>query len=137
MIKSTIYLSVLLIFVSVFATKSSAQAGRFNPGVVKNPNTNKEAVVLLLLDEGKGNKAMDSSKLGNHGELKGGADWKKGKFGMAVELGPGNAGFQRIEIPPHDSHAFHTMTIMAWVSLNGKIGNDSFIISNELKEKNN
>ena len=128
MMTSTIRLSILLIFVSVFATRAFAQAGRFNPGVVKNPNMNEEAVVILLLDEGKGNKAMDSSELGNDGELKGGAKWKKGRFGMGVELGPGSPGMQRIEIPPHDSHALHTMTIMAWVSLNGKVGADSFII---------
>ena len=59
MMTSTIRLSILLIFVSVFATRAFAQAGRFNPGVVKNPNMNEEAVVILLLDEGKGNKAMD------------------------------------------------------------------------------
>ena len=128
MVKTIVCLSVLLVFVSFFATKSFAQADRFNPGVVKNPNMNEEAVVLLLLDEGKGKKAMDSSDLGNDGELKGGADWKKGKFGMAVELGPGKAGFQRIEIPPHDSHALHAMTVMAWVNIDSKVGNDSFII---------
>lgn len=126
--RSIICINLCLLIAGSLVTKAFAQVGDFKPGVVKNPNMNEEAVVLLLLDEGKGNRATDSSELRNHGELKGGAAWKQGKFGMAVELGPGSPGFRRIEIAPHDSHALHTMTIMAWVNLNGKIGNDSFII---------
>ena len=133
--KSTIHLScprifVSLIFASFFTMLPLTHAAPFDPGTVpkRDINTNEEAVVLLLLDEGRGNKAMDSSGLGNHGALEGGADWAKGKFGMAVELGPGNNGFQRIEIPPDNSHALHTMTVMGWFKINGQLGNDSFLI---------
>lgn len=46
----------------------------------------KELLLYLSFNEGKGDKAGDLSPHGNDGELNGDADWVDGKFGKAMEF---------------------------------------------------
>ena len=66
-------------------------------------------------DEGKGDTAIDQTKNGNDGTIKGSAKWIDGKFGKAIEFAPG----AYAEIP--DSKSLKNMdsyTVAMWVKMN-------------------
>lgn len=73
----------------------------------------KTAVGIWLFDEGKGDRALDSSGKGNDGKLMKGPTWVDGKFGKALSF-DGAATY--VQIP--DAPSFKTptgLTVEAWI----------------------
>jgi hypothetical protein len=69
------------------------------------------------LDEGRGNVALDSSGIGNHGGTVNllGPDWKPGKFGTALEFTPTRRTF--IAMPSHETIGpTEGISISVWVN---------------------
>ena len=71
----------------------------------------KHLVGLWKFDEGSGKKAEDSSGNKLKGELEGGCEWVKGKFGKAIKF-DGKTGFVAIE--PH-ANPTKEITVSIWV----------------------
>ena len=70
-----------------------------------------------LFDEVDGKVAADSSANGNDGNLVGGAEWVKGKFGNAIELNGTNAWVTVPKIGPLEE-----FTLLKWFNSTGRVG---------------
>ena len=73
----------------------------------------KDLVVYLPLNEGKGDKVVDASGNGHDGEIVGDAKWIDGKYGGAVELAATGAEIQIPDDPALDG--LKAMTVEVWV----------------------
>jgi len=78
------------------------------------------AVGIWLLDENGGTTAMDSSGMGNHGALVGGATWAAGKFGSAIHV-DGATG--AVDCGNDASLHIPQGTMMCWSMSDGIVGN--------------
>ena len=114
----------------VYAVDENVDFADWEPGWTETPNLTEQAVVVFTFEEGSGDVTTDMSGLGNDGLLSAGANWLDGKFGGGIGLGPSEVveAFKTVKIAPDPSHAMHTMTVMGWFMLDGKIGNDSFLV---------
>ncbi|MCD6507221.1 LamG domain-containing protein [Candidatus Poribacteria bacterium] len=73
----------------------------------------KEAAVgVWLFDEGRGDKAKDSSPNGNDGILKEGPEWVKGKFGYALRF---DGKDDYVQIPPSSLFNSEKFTVVFWM----------------------
>jgi len=75
----------------------------------------KDLVLYLAFDEGKGTDVEDSSGNGNDGVINGDVKWVDGKFGKALEFGKDVTQF--VEVPDSESLRFDEdpFTYMAWI----------------------
>jgi len=72
-------------------------------------------VGMWLLDEDKGDTAMDSSGNGNDGTLKNGPKWVEGKFGRALEFDGGSY----VEVPASENFFYEEgYTFALWFKAN-------------------
>jgi len=81
-------------------------------------------VMFLKFDEGKGNKATDSSGKGNHAILKGKAKFGEGKYKTGLALGLND----HAEVPHNDSLNLQSMTLMTWVKITQLTGDNQSAI---------
>ena len=122
--------SCIVVLSLAYAVDENVDFPDWVPGWTETPNLTEQAVVVFTFEEGSGDVTTDISGLGNDGLLSGGANWVDGKFGGGIGLGPSEVveAFKTVKIAPDPSHAMHTMTVMGWFMLDGKIGNDSFLV---------
>jgi len=94
----------------------------------------KDIVLAISFDEGKGEVAKDLSPLGNDGVLKGKPKWVDGKFGKALSLDPEDGDVDYVEIPNESDYDFEktdSFTFACWAKLSPKAAGDKnhFVIS--------
>lgn len=71
---------------------------------------------IWLFDDGSGDKAIDSSKNGNDGEIQGDLKWvEEGKFGKALEFPGVDENF--VEVPHNKSLDLTTFSFTLWVKI--------------------
>jgi hypothetical protein len=84
------------------------------------------------LDEARGNVALDSSGIGNHGGTVNilGPDWKPGKFGTALEFTPMRRTF--VTMPSHETIGpTEGISISVWVNAAGWVGSPRIVQKGE------
>ena len=106
--KFTMLSSLLLILLS-FSMMSPLTHADLTPDAV---------VGIWLFDEGNGKIARDVSPKGGHdGQLIGDVRWVDGRFGMAIEVGPGDPAWNRVTVQHQDDMDLVEFTISAWVKV--------------------
>ncbi len=76
----------------------------------------KTIVGIWLFDDGSGDKAIDSSKNGNDGEIQGDLKWvEEGKFGKALEFPGVDENF--VEVPHNKSLDLTLFSFTLWVKI--------------------
>lgn len=92
---------LVICFIASFATTAAA--------------LDKDLVLYLSFDEGKGDVVADQSDKGNHGTIMGDPIWTEGKYGKALEF---NGSTDYVEVPMSASlEITGAVTVMAWIKI--------------------
>lgn len=89
----------------------------------------RDIVLAMPFDEGRGETTKDLSPHGNHGTFKRNAKWGKGKFGNAVQLEP--VGYVDAGNDESLSLFKSDYTLAVWFNLNETVGQHAFIAQDE------
>lgn len=89
----------------------------------------RDIVLAMPFDEGRGETTKDLSPHGNHGTFKRNAKWGKGKFGNAIQFEP--VGY--IDAGNDESLSLFKSdyTLAVWFNLNETVGQHAFIAQDE------
>ena len=89
----------------------------------------RDIVLAMPFDEGRGKTTKDLSPHGNHGTLKRSAKWGKGKFGNAVQFEP--VGYVDAGDDESLSLFKSDYTLAVWFNLNETVGKYAFMAQDE------